>query len=457
MTGQILMGVSAICLLLQGAASAQQSTDRIDTIVVMATKREQTLQDVPVAVSVVENETIERAQVIDLLDLQTLVPSLRISQQQTAGTTNFFVRGFGNGADNPGIEPSVGVFIDGVYRSWSAAAISDLVDIERVEVLRGPQSTLFGKNASAGVISVVTQEPQFDFEAKAEATFGNFDQRLVRGFVTGPVADRLAFSIAGSVNKRDGFAENEATGRDINDRDRFSVRGQLLFNATQNLSFRLIADHDEIDEVCCVAGALLAGPTAGAITALGGRTQTEGFFDREVFYSFEPQSKITNSGLSLQADWDLSFGELSSITAFRERDEDQNLDVDFSTLSVFADQSSTTDVETFSQELRLSGDWDRGSWLIGAFYLDEQVSFDDAISYGEDFRPYIDLLTTGVVSGVEGALTAFGFVPAGVRFFGAGQEFVSFATQENEALSVFGQLDFELTDRLTLTAGFAYN
>ena len=140
-------------------ANAQESDMVLEEVVVMATKREQTLQEVSVAVSVVSADTIEKSQINDIIDLQTAVPSLRVTQLQSSGQTNFLIRGFGNGANNPGIEPSVGVFIDGVYRSRSASAIADLPNIERIEVLRGPQSTLFGKNASAGVINIVTAAP----------------------------------------------------------------------------------------------------------------------------------------------------------------------------------------------------------------------------------------------------------------------------------------------------------
>ena len=143
----------------QPAPAAVEEDAEGNEIVVTATKREQTLQDVPVAVSVTTGATIEQAQIRDLKDLQTLVPTLRVTQLQSSANTNFIIRGFGNGANNAGIEPSVGVFVDGVYRSRTAAQIGDLPDVQRVEVLRGPQSTLFGKNASAGVISMVTKAP----------------------------------------------------------------------------------------------------------------------------------------------------------------------------------------------------------------------------------------------------------------------------------------------------------
>ena len=178
-----------------------------DVIIVTATKRAQTLQETPVSVSVTTGETLERAEIRDLLDLQTVAPSLRVSQLQSSANTTFFIRGFGNGANNVGVEPSVGVFIDGVYRSRSAAQINDLANVARIEVLRGPQSTLFGKNASAGIISVVTREPQFTFGGSAALTYGNYDNIVVRGDVTGPITDSVAFSVEGNYNTRDGYVD----------------------------------------------------------------------------------------------------------------------------------------------------------------------------------------------------------------------------------------------------------
>jgi len=148
----------------------------LEEVVVTATKRQQTLQEIPIAVSVVTAESIEQSQVLDIKDLQTLVPSLRVTQLQGSAQTNFIIRGFGNGANNPGIEPSVGVFVDGVYRSRVGSALADLPKVERIEVLRGPQSTLFGKNASAGVINVVTAKPDLVvYSGSIGATVGNYN------------------------------------------------------------------------------------------------------------------------------------------------------------------------------------------------------------------------------------------------------------------------------------------
>lgn len=202
--------------LAQEDVAEEETTRTLQTVTVTATKREQTLQDVPIAVSVVDDATISRAAIVDLNDLQSVVPSLTVGQLQSSANTNFIIRGFGNGANNAGIEPSVGVFIDGVYRSRSASQISDLPNIERVEVLRGPQSTLFGKNASAGVVSVVTKKPQYEFGGVVDATVSNFNGYRLNGYVTGPLAENVAGSFGVTYNKRDGYVEDKGFGPDQN-------------------------------------------------------------------------------------------------------------------------------------------------------------------------------------------------------------------------------------------------
>ena len=213
----LLCGAAAILPIMSASASAQDAggaqapADEAysgNEIVVTATKREQTLQDVPVAVSVTTGETIERAQIRDIKDLASVVPSLRVNQLQSSANTNFFIRGFGNGANNAGIEPSVGLFVDGVYRSRSAAMIADLPDVQRVEVLRGPQSTLFGKNASAGIISIRTKKPDFELGGSVEATYGNFNAMMLKGVVTGPLSDTIAGILGGAGNTLDGYTRD---------------------------------------------------------------------------------------------------------------------------------------------------------------------------------------------------------------------------------------------------------
>ncbi|MBA4165274.1 MAG: TonB-dependent receptor, partial [Erythrobacter sp.] len=310
-----LAGVAALALSVPSLAHAQagdqsggEEADDApsgNVIVVTATKREQTLQETPISVSVTSGETIEQAQIRDLIDLQTVSPSLRVSQLQSSSNTTFIIRGFGNGANNFGIEPSVGVFIDGVFRSRSAGSLGDLGNVQRIEVLRGPQSTLFGKNASAGVISVVTREPQYEFGGSLEASYGNYDAVVLKGSLTGPIGENVAFSIDGGLNKRDGYSRIVNLDTDLSDRDRYNVRGQLLFEPTPDLKFRLIGDYENIDEVCCTVGNVVAGPTAAAIFAVGGALDPENLFSYDNFLNKEPVNKIENYGVSLQADWNV--------------------------------------------------------------------------------------------------------------------------------------------------------
>ena len=165
---------SAIALLATSPALAQDNDE--DVVIVSATKRNTTLQETPVAVTVTTSDVIEKAQILDIKDLQTVVPTFRVSQLQNAGNTTLSIRGLGNGGNNIGIEPSVGLYIDGVYRSRAAAQIGDLPKLERVEVVSGPQSTLFGKNAPVGVVSIVTAKPEYETTGFVEAGVGNFDQ-----------------------------------------------------------------------------------------------------------------------------------------------------------------------------------------------------------------------------------------------------------------------------------------
>lgn len=435
--------------------NADDSARRLNTVTITATKREQTLQDVPVAVSVVDDSVIEKAEIQDLGDLQSVVPSLRVGQLQSSANTNFIIRGFGNGANNAGIEPSVGVFIDGVYRSRSAAQIADLPNLQRVEVLRGPQSTLFGKNASAGVISIVTRAPQFEQGGSIEGSFGNYNAYRLKGDITGPLSDTLAYSLSGNYNKRDGYADDLATGNDVNQRDRWGLRGQLLFTPTEDLEFRLIADYDQIDEICCVAGNLVNGPTGGAIGLLGGQIDAQNPFSYDVFNNFDSTNEIENSGISLQADYEMSFADLTSITAFRTVDSLTNQDSDFTSADLIGQNLSDTEIETFTQEVRLTSNNPdaRFDWMLGAFYFDEQVEISNDFQYGADFRGYADILAGGpaALAGAE----AFVGVPTGT-FGAAGQGLLEEFGQDNTAWSLFGTLDFYVTDRLTATVGLNY-
>jgi len=467
---RILCAAVAVCLITP--VVAQDSPTQLDEIVVTSTKRQTTLQETPVAVSVVQAADLQESQVLDVKDLQFLVPSLKVTQLQSSGNTNFIIRGFGNGANNAGIEPSVAVFIDGVYRSRTAAALNDLPNVERIEVLRGPQSTLFGKNASAGVISVITAKPNIDSTSgSASLTLGDYNQVLVKGDISGPVSDWVGFSLSGSLNQRDGYYDNLAGGEALGELNRWGLRGQLYFEPSDEFSARIIADYSDLDEVCCGVANLSTGPTTPAIFLAGGNLVANSPFAYQGYYDFTPVNRFESSGISAQFDWDINdYVALTSITAFRKLARYENGDVDFTSAALIdPDTGNLTDVDIYTrtQEFRLSGATDSISWMAGAFIFSEDVTQRTGLVYGTGFRPYADALTTSLSGGnpltdpspldlIEGNLTALGQpTPAGT-FFGAGQGLVELSTMDNQAISIFAQLDIDLGDRATLTLGANY-
>ena len=476
----LLLGATMLCAattpafaFAQDAAPADDAaapTDTVDygnDIIVTASKRSQTLQDTPVAVSVTSAADLENSQIRDLIDLQSSVPSLRVSQLQSSANTNFVIRGFGNGANNAGIEPSVGVFIDGVYRSRSAAQVGDLPNVERIEVLRGPQSTLFGKNASAGVISIITQKPQFEFGGSLEASYGNYDAIVVKGDITGPISDTLAFSIGGNYNRRDGYARDLHLDQDVNDRNRWGVRGQLLFEPSDALSIRLIGDYDKIDENCCIAGNVVAGPTVDITDALVGGPSVDrnNPFSYDVYNNFLSENRIKNYGGSAQIDYDLGNMALTSITAYREVRSFANQDSDFTAADLIGRKSDDVAINTFTQEARLTSDFDGPvNFLLGGYYFNEKIDQKNQLFFGDDFRNYGNALIQAASGGalsvpaLETFLGTFDGNPAQYagRFFRAGDGFDEAYRMKNTSWSIFGTVDFEITDRLTFTAGANY-
>ena len=276
--------------LLINSQTINSQNNSVEEIIVTATKTEKTLQEVPVAVSVVTADTIEKANIVDILDLKAVVPSLDTRQRSTSTQSTFFIRGFGNGDYNQGIEPSVAVFIDGVYRSKMQSQISDLPLIERIEVLRGPQSTLFGKNATAGVINVVTKKPSFEKSSFITTTVGNFNSQIGKIYTTGPINETSAYSLYASFNKSDGSSENMTTGNDSNNRDRYILRGEIFVQPSDDLSVRITVDYDEYDETCCAVGSAAYGVANQIAAAMGGAVIPNNPFTQKVFFDFDPDT-----------------------------------------------------------------------------------------------------------------------------------------------------------------------
>jgi iron complex outermembrane receptor protein len=389
----VSLGFMSNSALAQDEAEAEEE---FETIVITASKRSTGLQETPIAVTVTSAKDIMQTKVLDIGDLQSLVPTLRVTPLQRSTNTNFSIRGFGNGTNNTGIEPSVGVFIDGVYRSRAAAQIGDLPRLQQIEILSGPQSTLFGKNASAGVINVRTEAPSYDLEGKVEATLGNYNQRILKGFVTNAITDELAFSLSGGINTRDGYTESVVGLGDINDRDRWNLRGQFLFEPTEDVTFRFIADYSEIEESCCTVADVINGPTTAAVRALGGVVLDESDpFAYESALNIDPTNKIEDGGISLQIDVDYGTFALTSITAMRNNKSNYLSDVDYTSLDILTEEGHT-DIDTFTQEFRLTSTGDNTfDWMVGGFYFNETVDTGDNLYYGAGTRNFFDILGFG--------------------------------------------------------------
>src|SRR5438874_3859605 len=263
----------------QPPAVSNQARERqpVDTgdIIITATRRNQALSDVPMAVSAVTAQNLRNSGATDIRQLNQLAPSLLVSSTSSEGGAAVArIRGVGTVGDNPGLEGSVGIFIDGVYRSRAGVGLTELGPLDRIEVLRGPQGTLFGRNTSAGLISIITAKPRFTPEVSGQVDIGNYNLRRFEASITGPITDTIAARLDGVYVKRDGFLKDVVSGRRLNDRDRWMLRGQMLFQPSDNLSVRIIGDYAKRNEECCGATFLpamdvtAAGPQPSTIAAI---------------------------------------------------------------------------------------------------------------------------------------------------------------------------------------------
>jgi outer membrane receptor protein involved in Fe transport len=435
--------LSAACLALgvPGMAFAQEAPQGEDSadaeIVVTAQGRSQLLSDVPVAISAVNAETLQNSGANDIRQLNQVAPSLLVSSTGSEANGSARIRGIGTVGDNPGLESSVPVFIDGVYRSRSGIGLNELGEIDRVEVQRGPQGTLGGRNSSAGLISIYSKKPSFTFGGTGELTYGNYDFMRAAGSVTGPISEQLAFRVDGVYVKRDGFYRDDQNGRDINNRDRYFLRGQLLFEPTDALSVRLIADYTFRKEECCAAtyvdrtvnqfiGDLNTPSTTGVastatsnniINVLRDLGQPMAAFNqgfgRNVSVSpnrlFSGETK--DYGFSGQVDYDLGGATLTSITAYRQYRSGQASDTDYGEVDILyraPSDDAYRQFHTFTQEMRLQGEAFDGKldWLVGGFFANEKLTVRDNLRFGNQYGRFANCRV------ISGGGLAFAYNPA---------------------------------------------
>jgi len=427
--GRILLSGASLAAMGAFASPALAQDEEVsDEIVVTATGRAAAIQDVPLAVTAVSGEQLENSGVQDLRDVTQVAPSLQMGTgQSNSSGTIARIRGIGTGSDNPGFEGAVGIFIDGVYRSRAGAALADLPELERVEILRGPQGTLFGRNTSAGAISVVSAGPNFEPGMYIEGQYG-FDDLEEVGLNAGinmPVSDTLAFRVDGVIRDRGGYINDVTSGNEINSSSRWSARAQAELDITPDASIRFILDAAESDAVCCGITPVSFGSTSAIISLLtggGGATPGGGVVaispeDRNM--SVTPgrgYGEATEEwGFSGQLDWDLGGVNLTSITATRSWDAVRDQDIDFTSADIAYRDGLEVGIDNFTQEFRLQGEVGRLNWLVGAFYGREKIDTSDTIRLGTQSNLYANFAAIG---GTD--------APAAFPFGGAGSELYAF-------------------------------
>ena len=452
-------------------APAAQDQGFLEEIIVTAQKREQNIQDIPVAVTALSGDELVEHGITDMFDLQQNAPALRVGQSQTATTANFNIRGIGTSSQNFGLESSVGLYVDGVYRARQSAMINELADVERVEVLRGPQGTLFGRNSSAGAVLLNTVAPSHETDGYFELSYGNLDLFSANAAAGGSlVEDVLAVRVTGFMTSRDGFVDAVGAGNNLlNDRDRYGGRAQLLYTPTEDISLRVILDYSEIDEVCCAATTFRNNyfsfdgrPGSDALLASLGvpLLDEDRFTDYVVHMNRLPESHNEDSGVSAELNWDIGATDtLTAISAYRTFNTTDDADVDFNAADI-AERYNRGESEMFSQELRLSGSRGRVDYLVGGFYFNQNLNSWTTTTPGADYEAFVTSGNPqlGTLVNTINALSALtgGFIPMTAPAILPGSTSLNVMLQDHEAWALFGQVDVQLLEQWQVSAGLRY-
>ncbi|WP_108811837.1 TonB-dependent receptor domain-containing protein [Sphingorhabdus sp. Alg231-15] len=463
--------------------AAEETDDSV--IIVTAQRRAQDVQDIPLAVTAVSPVQLERQGVVNVTQISQVSASFSTSNaQNTAGTNVLRIRGVGTTSNNIGFESAVGIFIDGAYQSRPGVALSEFVDVERVEVLRGPQGTLFGRNTSAGALNITTKRPDLnEFGGFVNASYGNYDLISVQGAVNAPlIQDTLALRVTGAYRQRDGFVRVvDATGTvgRSNEIDQFLVRGQLGYESDSGFTVRLIGDYSEINGNCCAPVELLRSPletggvfAASGLGATGGNFQPNGstspfdttaaetaLDDRIASQSFVPTNAIDQWGITGEIDFPISdSADIIYIGSYREFNASNTSDSDFTALDLFNVGTAVgpvpngTSIDTMTHELRIQGEAFDGAldWLVGAYYSDEDIDQVATSTLGTQWDQFVGALLQGSAGPAPIALFSGGLNPAGTsstnRF-----------TQSSQSWSIFTHNTLEVAEGLKLTLGLRYS
>ena len=476
------LAVSAPALA-QDTAPPQEASEDTSEIIVTATLRNENLQDVPIAVTAFSGESLEKAGVRDVKNFESVAASFNTnSTQSESGGTTLRVRGVGTTGNNTGLESAVGIFLDGVYLSRPGVALGDLLDVQQVELLRGPQGTLFGRNTSAGAVSIKTAKPNLNkFEGFAVATYGNYNLVNLQAGISAPIAQgKAGFRLSGAWRDRDGFVRN-ANGGQSYDRNRYIVRGQFYYEPNNDFSVRLIADYSKFNELCCDAiivrdtSYVAAGFYAlNGLPANGGAAFTGDAAIRD--YRSSNGNVLRDSakqwGTSAEINYDLGGAKLTSITGYRDFKAASQQETDFVDLIVFSSSNATsastptsarsfTNVKTFTQELRLAGSAldDKFDYLVGGYYSDEKINEIQSLTLGTNHQAYI---SAALQSAVPAAfIPLLGSNPARNIFAGgvssAGSQASNNFRQSARNISVFTNNTFHVSDAFKINFGLRYS
>ena len=437
-----------VTVLASGHALAEERA--LEEIIVTATKRPQSLQDVAMTMTAFSAEQIREANIQNATDVAVLTPSLVVATNTQPFTASFRIRGVGTAQNDPALEPSVGIFVDDVYLNRSGLGMSDLTDIQRIEVLNGPQGTLYGKNTNAGAVLVYTKRPNAEeFEGYIEATVGDYDLQRYTLAASGPITDSLAFRVSGNVHKRDGYFENGGNGGDLDDADDWNVMAKLLYQPTDDLSVLVNASYVERDNTCCAADAVQGESVNPALIERGLSPDKNDPYDFEIAVDVPSEFKNEVTNISMVVDYSSEWGDLKSITAWNDSEGSSSYDADRSQLDVmYVDGASES--EFFSQEIRFTSQvGDLIDYQVGLFYFNSEQNpgnGEPSVFLGDDFISQGN--QSEFLDNLPPQITNIAFIAQ------PGDTLTNEHTLEAETFALFGQATWHITERWHLTGGF---
>ncbi|GAB2980768.1 TonB-dependent receptor [Mucilaginibacter puniceus] len=427
--------------------------DQLGEIVVVSRRRRELLQDVPIPISVIGGTQVDKTGAFNVNRIKELIPTLQLYTSNPRNT-GINIRGIGSpfGLTNDGLDPGVGFYVDGVYYARPAAATLDFIDIDNIEVLRGPQGTLFGKNTAAGAINITTRKASFTPGATFETSFGSLGYIQAKASVTGPIADKLALRISFSGTQRNGTIYNIARQEAVNNINNLGGRFQLLYKPSDNTEITLngdASDQKPIGYAQVVAG---VAPTKRAayrqfnniIGSLGYSLPSLNPFDRVIDHDTPWKSGNQLGGLSLNVDTKLGSGTLTSTTAWRYWNWDPSNDRDFTGLTSLAKSQNPSKHHQISEEIRYAGEFtDKLSGVFGVFFLDQQVKTNGREEAGKDQWRFTQNTTNTALWQTPGLFEGYGISTN--------------ASIKSQTAAAFANLDFKIGDAFHINPGIRFN